>query len=303
METHRKRFAPPPGLTANLNLSSTPRIIAALSAFNHYHYLDTNILHAIADAPNSLHGFRGVCEDLYRARLVTRRTMNGNTNYAQTMTYSRTDAGFKYLTIKGHPVADDHNAAQPEEQFNIDLADAFIEIGTRKHGVDFHRWFDVKQNSNDLPSAPFRFPYQAGLETFNLNPDGKPFSLKKGNVTVLCLKEIVRWNKDQKTIKNKLRTYHQILPAIKQRYNVKNVVVLWISTDDTDTTQNNILKWVSEVAKETSDTLRGWHLVHRMPDYIRNPVSTIPISTDLVDTPFQRAGAYPFSLATLDEVK
>jgi hypothetical protein len=280
----------------------TDRSKGTLLLFNTYRNLPLNWMHALVDPTGDLRGYGNLCTRMWRRGLLNRRTFNGKTNKNETQTYSRTDAGTRWLEQKGLPSDTDYVTTGDEEQLLIDLALAQTELGLRQpHAVvTLHKWPEIKHHPKTppLPDSPFRFEYGTNPNSgkpFEIIPDGAPYYLKRNSDSVLVLDEVIRTNKKRAVLKKKIRLYKQVEQLIKDRYAFKALMVRFIAADKT--TENNIVKWIGEELGECK-----WMLVGGIVDYIQNPVSTIPVTTDLVDIPYRRAGYLPFSLKYLEEV-
>lgn len=288
----------------------TPRVANALLAFNHYRLLPLNVLHQLADPKGDYGGFRNVCTDLWRRGLLDRLTFNGSRNRYETQTYSRTNCrkpddencsscGRHFLLHNGHPSLTDYNNAADKEQVVIDLAHAFIELGARNSDVELHKWPDIAFHPKTprLPDAPFRFYLDPNNKKENyITFDGLPFYLKRNGESTLFVTEIVRTNKKPQVIRTKLDFYKKLEKQIRERYGFSNLFVLWIATSQNDA--NNLLLRI----KDEFPNGCKWHAVNWMDDPIKEQYSTIPITTALFDTPYQRFGHAPYSLKTLSEV-
>ena len=82
------------------------------------------------------------------------------------------------------------------------------------------------------------------------------------------------------------------VPEIKARYGFSSFMLLFVTTNTIR--KRNIEKWIKEVVGPNR-----WVLTHLMEDHIKLFRSTAPVTTHLVDTPFERVGYAPFSLKTL----
>lgn len=275
----------------DFDLRATQRSLATLQLFDRYRLLPLNWMHALAGG-GSYDGFRHLCTRMWKAGLLERRTLNGSRNNNETQSYSRTEAGDRYLHAKGfEPLP--HDSHHDVHQSLVDIAEAQIELGTRGTAVEYHSWLDiyVHPKTPELPANPFRFDHG---DSYTI-PDGRPFYLKDHRGSILFVRELDRNTEAPGTIKFKLQNYRHIEDRIKKRYAFRSMMLLFITTNKTR--EDNILHWVAE---EFPDGCK-WILVNTLDDHIRNYRTTVPVTTDLIDTPYRRAGHRPFSLKTLSE--
>jgi hypothetical protein len=274
-------------------IRATPRSLGILRLFDHYRILPLNWMYALSDSGNYT-GYRDLCTRMCQAGFLERKTLNGARNNNETQSYLRTKAGAEYLHGLGFAALlnDTHTDAH---QSLIDITEAQIEIGARAHAVEYHSWLDVRDHSltPKLPDNPFRFDVGGSYQT----PDGRPFYLKNANrQSALFLREIDRDHEKRETILVKLRNYKLLHEAIKQRYGFKQVLLLFITTNQPR--EQKILQWIGEVFPEGC----LWIMTSTMQDHIKDCLSTPPIAAHLFSTPYQRAGYPRFSLPTLSDV-
>jgi hypothetical protein len=287
----------------DVDIQNTARDRAILTAFNTYRDLPLNWLFHVTEDGGSYAGFRERCNLLCDLGLLTKYTSDGKKNNRQTQNFTRLycgqpkprpacSCGNHALKNRGLPVHQDYNPALPEEQRLIDLCLAQVHLGTRGTDVEFHPWLDIRDHKKTppLPPHPFRFDYNESYVSF----DGYPFYLKRGNNSLLFIKEVVRTNKTENVIKYKLKAYREIENDIKARYNFKSLMLLFIATSTTD--RDNIVNCIKDIFPNGCK----WISVSSVTDPEHDPPSTISITTHLFDEPFLRAGHRPFSLKTLD---
>jgi hypothetical protein len=279
-----------PSTSPDLKVNGTKRAKATVGLFDRYRILPLNYMKALADPEGSYQGYSNSATALFRAGLLDRRSLNGFKNNYETLSYWRTEAGCTWLHGKGHeatyftPIHDTHQSL-------VDLSEAQIELGARNSSIEYHSWLDIKSHPNTppLPNKPLRFEHGSTHTT----PDGRPFYLKGQNGSILFLREIDRNTEAPLTIITKLKHYEALEDQMKKRYGFKAMMLLFITTDETR--RKNILKWIKEVFPQGCK----WILVNAMEDHVKECRTTVPLTTHLFDTPYQRAGHPDFSLKTL----
>lgn len=277
----QSRFEPTLG---DETIRLTERDIAVLKTFDHYRLLPFNWLHALIGGPYV--GLRSRCTKLVAAGYLKRKTFNGTRNIYETMTYYLTEKGTRTLLEMGHPQPDPYDRTHDNHQVLLDILDASIELGAKQSATELIKWDGIKQRKPDIADKPFKF--QLG-KTW-LIPDGRPFVLKNNNGAILFLKELDRNTESAATIKNKIANYHKAEQDIKDRYGVKAVMLLWVTT--TDIRKENILKWIGS---------SKWMLTQTIFDH--TPLGKFhPVSTKHFHEPYERAGYKPFSLEKLEAI-
>jgi hypothetical protein len=218
---------------------------------------------------------------------------------AETLTFSRLEAGKRFLEKYNHPAFSDYNTALDVEQLLIDQVDAQFVIGASGTDVEVHLWHDILAHPKtpNLPPNPFRFYIAKNKNDQDMFfvPDGHPFYLKRSGRSILFLKEVVRTNKTRAVIKHKANLYKQFENEIKRRYGFNAFMVLWVATSERD--RDNILVWIKEEIGPCS-----WMLVSYTQDPIQARLPTTPVTTHLFDNLWKRPGYPDFSLKALSEV-
>jgi hypothetical protein len=280
-----------PTTKPDFDIRATSRSLETLRLFDRYRLLPLNWMHALAGG-GSYDGFRHLCTRMWMAGLLERRTLNGTHNNNETQSYSRTEAGDRYLYQKGYEPLP-HDSHHDVHQSLVDISEAHIELGARGSAIEYHSWLDIYAHPKTppLPPKPFRFAHG---DSYTI-PDGRPFYLKDRRGSILFVRELDRNTEAPGTIKFKLRNYRQIEDRIKQRYGFRSLMLLFITTNATR--EENILAWIAE---EFPDGCK-WILVSSLDDHIKHYRTTVPVTTHLFDTPYRRAGHRPFSLQTLSE--
>lgn len=282
-----------PATKPDFEIRATPRALATLGLFDRYRILPLNWMYALADR-GGYTGYRDLCTRLCHAGLLQRKTLNGSTNNNETMSFTRSDAGTRFLHRHGFKVL--HNDTRTDaHQALIDISEAQIELGARDHAIEYHPWLDVRDHplTPKLPERPFRFDIG---DSYQL-PDGRPFYLKNGaGQSALFLREIDRNTESDTTIRIKLQNYKVIHDHIKQRYGFKQALLLFITT--TERQQENVHCLIREVFAEGCK----WILTNTMRDHVRDCLSTLPVATELFTTPYRRVGYAPFSLKILADM-
>jgi hypothetical protein len=280
------------------DIRATPRAMDTLRLFNDYRLLPLNWMYALIGDTGSYDGYSKLCRRMVkRAGLLSRFTFNGTRNTNETMTYLRTAAGDRFLFEKGF-VGLPHDGTHDAHQVLTDLADAQIQLGLRGTDVELHKWQGIVEHpaTPKLPDKPFRFDYPGG----RLIPDGRPFYLKRGRDSILFLKEIDRATEGKSIITDKLRAYKILEDEIKRRYGFTGALGLMLLIVTTDEVRRqSILKLIAKIFPNGC----RWILVALIDDHIKHTRSTAPVVTDIVDKPCLRAGAPPYSLKTLGEVR
>lgn len=284
-----------PASKPDFDIRATERSIATLQLFDRYRILPLNYMHALAGG-GSYVGYRHLCKRLFWAGLLDRRTLNAARNNNETMNYSRSSAGSKFLIACGHPTSYEtlpNDTHHDNHQILSDIAEAQIELGARTSSTEYHPWLDILHHpaTPPLPPRPFRFEVNGSYQV----PDGRPFYLKEGSRSALFIRELDRNTEAKETIKTKLRHYRLLETTIKQRYGFARMFLLFITTDTTRA--QNILRLIGEVFPSGCK----WITVSVLEDHIKLLRTTPALSTDLFHKPHERAGHTPFLLDTLTE--
>ena len=231
-------------------LRANPRLIAILRVFDDHRLLPANWIHALVGGDRI--GLNRRLTQLYREGLLNRETLLGPKNVYETMTYSRTEKGDRFLNEKGFEGLP-HDGTHDAHQVLLDILSASIELGARNSSIELHKWKEIRDHPKTpkLPNHPFRF--QVGTnpnneKTIFLVPDGRPFFLKGQEGSILFVKELDRNTEPATTILTKLKNYQKAEDAIKARYGFKAMMLLFVTTDKTR--QENILGWIKEVFPE-----------------------------------------------------
>lgn len=257
-------------------------------------------MHALVPNSGSYAGFRNLCGQMKDDGLFTVQTFHGAGFNNETLTFSRTDAGKRFLEKYNREAYSDYNTATDAEQLLIDQVDQQLILGSHGSDVEVHLWHDIRihPQTPELPDNPYRF--YIGTNPATKKPmffvcDGLPIYLKRQGKSLLFLKEVVRTNKTRAVIKHKASLYKQNEQEIKDRFGFKALMVLFVATSERD--RDNILRWINEEIGPCS-----WMLVAYTPDPLQQCLSTTPVTTHLFTEPWQRAGHSDFSLTTLSEV-
>jgi len=277
-----------------------PRDLEILKLFRTYRLLPTNIIHALVGGSyftvqrrltKLASGVYSLKTDkLVMSGLLDRFTFNGSTNVNAVMVYQLSARGDAKLTELGFPPVDEYDRSHNAHQALLDLLDAGIEIGTKLFFLNrLIRWPQIAAHhlTPKQPDKPFRFD--------GLVPDGRPFVLANADRGILFLKELDRSSEGHKQLLAKLHMYKKHEQAIKDRYGVKSLMLLVVTTNEPR--RQNILADIERVFPNGC----GWILTHVLDDYTifgRKPA----IPRHLFDTPWLRAKKPPFSLKTLGEV-
>jgi hypothetical protein len=250
-------------------------------------------MHALlGDIGGNASGYRDLCTRIWDAGLLDRCTYYSPMN--ETQSYYLSQNGTEYLNALGIE-RPDYNTTKDAHQRLLDIALAQFELGSSKHGVEFHPWVDIRDNPNTptLPENPLVF--KSGSVT--VIPDGDPFYLKNSRGAVILLRELDRNTEKPQTIKAKLQNYKVIIDLVKQRYGCSQVFLLFITTNKTR--EKRILEWIKEEFPQGCK----WILTQTMQDHVTLRLSTVPVATHLIDEPYNRAFPLRFSLATLTDVQ
>lgn len=278
----------------------TPLRLDTLLAFNRYRILPANWLQAVVGC-KSYGYFSNQLTYLWENGLLDRRTLNGKYNNHETMNYTRTEAGAKFLTDRGHAAEFDilPNASQHDyHQVLSDMAEAQFEIATKNTTIEYNSWLDIVSNSHrplSLPDQPFKFLHGT---TYTV-PDGRPFYLKnleKGH-SVLFLKELDRSTEQPATVIQKIKNYAAIQHHILRRYRFRDVMVLFTTTNAKR--EENILKWIESVFPDGC----SWMATNLIEDHIRLGKSTAPVTTSLFTQPWKMPHGHTFDMRDLEIYK
>jgi len=225
---------------------------------------------------------------------------------------SLSDKGIQRL-IDEHHLAD--KPARPRPQYAHELgaaiAQASIELGARKHGLEYFDWRTLRTHDN-MPAKqatstdPFRFMLDDKHYHYFDRP---PFVLQTPTETIAFFMEFDRFNEDlggtaRITIEKKLANIKTIWQRKlwQQMFDFDRAMLLWVSTIDEDDAerpikrQHAIMKRVEKVIGPCSYIL--FTSVH---DFERC-IKSIKPHTDLVDNPWMRVGHRPFDLKELREL-
>jgi hypothetical protein len=287
--------------TEDIDIRGNPRAIGTLRLFDSYRLLPFNWMHALVPESGGYVGHRDQCTRMVRAGLLRRFTFNGTKNTSETMTYWRTDAGDRFLHARGFEGLP-HDGTHDAHQVLTDLIDAQMQLGTRGTRTRFLNWQDIIREPvfPAQPEHPFRFQigtHPLTKKPIHLVPDGRPFIIAAPDGrSALFVKELDRNNENPQIIKDKVRNYLTAMPTIKDRYKRKQVMVLFVTTNQVRL--QNLMRWTQEVCGGPTQLF----LFGFMEDHVKLTRSTAPIVTDLFERPLFRAGHRPYLIKTLSEV-
>lgn len=227
---------------------------------------------------------------------LDRRTFTGKNNNAVFL-YSLSETGISFLSLTKpytRPGEWDQHALLGS------LIMASIELGVREnpaqHLIKARSIIAHPRFNPDTPSRPFIF----NLPKTRVTPDGKPFVIRRiaDNASFLFIREDDRKTEQQNTtIRFKFEHYKHIWEhkLYERKYGIKRAFLIF------DTVSEHRKRNLMETAARVFNGSCSYILFAAVPQY-SNLFETVPITTALYDTPFERVGYPPFSLKTLEPI-